>query len=154
MRARRRSDDGSALVEFVYLAVLLLIPLVYVVLTAISVQRNAFGLAAAARDAGRAYATAGSDRLGEARAEAAVRIALHDQGIAWSSTDRVVRCQPCDYAPGSRFTVTVQSRVRLPVVPSWLCGDRCLAGIEMTAHHTEQLGCYTGRGDAPPAASC
>jgi hypothetical protein len=152
---RHRRDDGSALVEFVYLSVLLLVPLVYVVLTAISVQRNMFGLTAAARDAGRAYATAGSDRLGEARAEASVRIAMHDQGIDWSPSGRVVQCQPCDYAPGTWFTVTVDSRIALPLVPGWLCMHRCVASIRMSAHHTEQLGCYTGLGDtSAPAASC
>jgi hypothetical protein len=153
MRVIGRADEGSALVEFVYLSVLLLIPLVYVVLTAVSVQRNAFGLAAAARDAGRAYATAGSDRLGEARAVASVRLAMHDQGIEWSPDGRVVRCGPCDYAPGSEFTVAVHSRVRLPLVPSWMCGHRCLASILMSAHHSERLGCYTGLGQAA-APSC
>jgi hypothetical protein len=151
---RHGGDEGSALVEFVYLSVLLLIPLVYVVLTAISVQRNAFGLTAAARDAGRAYAAAGSDRLGEERAEASVRLAMHDQGIAWSPTGRVVMCDPCDYAPGSQFTVSVHSRVPLPLVPGWLCGDRCLASVRMSAHHTERLGCFTGLGDSAPTASC
>ena len=37
-----RRDDGSALVEFTWLAILLMIPLVYVVLAAVSVQRAAF----------------------------------------------------------------------------------------------------------------
>ncbi len=154
MTASEATDDGSALVEFVYLAVLLLIPLVYVVLTAISVQRTAFGLTAAARDAGRAYATAGSDRSGEARAEASVRIALHDQGVDWSPDGRVVQCQPCDYAPGSQFTVTVHSDVSLPLVPSWMCSGQCVAGIRMTAHHTEQLGCFSGTSDTAPVETC
>jgi hypothetical protein len=148
-----RRDDGSALVEFVYLAVLLLIPLLYVVLTAITVQRNAFGLTAAARDAGRAYATAGSDSLGEARAEASVQLAMHDQGVSWTPNGRVVGCDPCDYAPGSAFTVSVSSRVPLPLVPAWLCDGRCLAGIGVSVHETGRLGCYTG-GDAAPDPAC
>jgi len=150
----RRGDDGSALVEFVYLAVLLLVPLVYVVLTAVTVQRNAFGLTAAARDAGRAYATAGSDGLGERRAEAAVRMAMRDQGVAWSPNGRVIHCAPCDYAPGSRFTVSLHSRVPLPFVPRWMCGRRCLAGIGVRAHHTERLSCYSGANDVAPDSSC
>ena len=40
--SRWRRDDGSALVEFTWLAILLMIPLVYVVLAAVSVQRAAF----------------------------------------------------------------------------------------------------------------
>jgi hypothetical protein len=147
-----RHDDGSALVEFVYLAVLLLVPLVYVVLTAVSVQRAAFGLTGAAREAGRAYATAGSDRLGETRAEGVVRLLMHDQGIAWTPSGRVVSCGPCDYAPGSTFSVSLRSRVPLPLVPTWLCRRQCLAGITVAAHHTERISCFAGTGD--PRATC
>lgn len=148
----RGADDGSALVEFVYLAVLLLVPLVYVVLAAVSVQRAAFGVTAAARDAGRAYATAGSDHLGEARAEAAVRLAMHDQGVSWTAHGRVVDCDSCDYAPGTTFTVSLQTRVPLPLLPSWLCGHRCAAGITVVAHHQERISCYAGT--ATPSGSC
>jgi hypothetical protein len=147
-------DDGSALVEFVWLAVLLLVPLVYVVLTAVSLQRAAFGVTAAARDAGRAYATAGSDALGERRAEAAIGLALRDQGVRWRPAGRVVSCGPCDYAPGSSFTVELQTRVELPLVPGWLCGHACIAGVTVSAHHSERLSCYSGTGAPDPTTPC
>jgi Flp pilus assembly protein TadG len=149
---RVRGDDGSAIVEFVWLAVLLMLPLVYVVLGAMSVQRAAFGLTEAARQAARAYATAGSDALGERRAEAIVTIVLHDQGIGWTPSGRVVDCGPCDYSPGSAFAVRLSLHVPLPLIPQWLCRQRCLAGVTVFAHHTERLSCFTGTG--PPAASC
>lgn len=149
-----RTDAGSALVEFVWLAVLLMVPLVYVVLTAVSLQRTAFGLTAAARDASRAYATAGSDSLGERRAERAVGVAMRDQGVDWQPIGRVVSCGPCTYAPGSTFTVQLRSRVALPLVPHWLCGRTCLAGITVSAHHTEQLSCYSGTGMPDPNSPC
>jgi hypothetical protein len=144
------ADRGSALVEFVWLAVLLMIPLVYILLGALSVQRVAFGVTAAARDAGRAYATAGSDALGEQRAEEAARLAMHDQGVAWVPTGRVVQCGACTYAPGSSFTVDLDSRVALPLVPSWLCGHTCVAGIRVSAQHTERISCYAGIGVPDP----
>lgn len=147
-----RRDDGSALVEFVFLAVLLLVPLLYVVLTAVAVQRAAFGMTAAARDAGRAYATAGSDALGEARAEAAVQLALRDQGVQWSPSGRVVKCGPCGYAPGSSFTVSLSASIPLPLVPSWMCQGRCVAAIGVSAQHSERLSCYSGTGT--PDVSC
>jgi hypothetical protein len=153
-RYRGRADDGSALVEFVWLAVLLMIPLVYVVLAAVSIQRAAFGVTAAARDAGRAYATAGSDELGERRAEAATGLALRDQGVAWSPTGRVVECGECDYSPGSVFTVELSTRVELPLVPGWLCGRTCVAGITVSARHSERISCYAGTGAPDPAAQC
>ena len=154
MAARRSPEDGSAIVEFVWLAVLLMVPLVYVVLTAVSLQRAAFGVTAAARDAGRAYATAGSDSLGERRAERATELALRDQGVRWSPSGRVVGCGSCSYAPGSRFTVELHTRVKLPLLPGWMCGHACLAGITVSAHHSEQISCYSGTGEPGPDARC
>jgi Flp pilus assembly protein TadG len=152
-RANGDDDAGTAIVEFVWLAILLMVPLVYVVLAAASLQRAAFAETSAARDAARAYATAGSDAEGERRAEEAVALALHDQGVTWSPTGRVVSCGPCDYQPGSSFTVDLHSVVRLPFVPSWLCHDRCVAGITISAHHRERIDCYAATG-AAPAATC
>lgn len=150
----RRRDDGSAIVEFVWLAVLLMLPLAYLVMTASTVQRSAFGLTAAARDAGRAYATAGSDQVGEARAEQAAELALHDQGVDWSPHGRVVSCGDCAYVPGSAFTVDLHLTVPLPFVPNWLCGRRCVAGVPLSAHHTERLSCFAGTGPPDPNAPC
>jgi hypothetical protein len=155
VKSCRRSDEGSAIVEFVWLAVLLMIPLVYLVLTADSIQRAAFGVTTAVRDAGRAYATAGSDGLGERRAEESAVLALRDQGVAWAPTGRVVECVGgCEHAPGSEFTVELSSRVALPLLPSWLCAHTCLAGIVVTADHSERLSCYAGTGTPDPAAQC
>ena len=86
MTARRPTgDDGNALVEFTYLAVLLMVPLVYVLLAGFQVQRAAFGVTEAARQAGRAYARADSAATGQARADAASMLAMKDQGITNSS---------------------------------------------------------------------
>jgi hypothetical protein len=147
-------DVGSAIVEFVWLAVLLMVPLVYVVITASALQREAFGLTSAAREAGRAYATAGSDAAGEQRAELAVAVALRDQGVAWTPSGRVVTCGACDYSPGSSFTVKLHARVELPLVPSWMCGRTCVAGITVDAQHSERIGCYSGTGPVDPGAPC
>jgi hypothetical protein len=149
-----RRDDGSALVEFTWLAILLMIPLVYVVLAAVSVQRAAFATTAAAREAGRAYATASSDTDGEQRAEAAVALAMHDQGVRWTPSGRVVSCGPCDFAPGSPFTVDLETVVSLPFVPHWMCGRRCLAGIKVSGHHSEHIDCFAGTGPIDPDARC
>lgn len=149
---RWRGDDGSAIVEFVWLAILLMIPLIYVVLAALSVQRTAFAQTTAARDAARAYATAGSDLDGERRAEAVVALAMHDEGVDWSPTGRVIDCGACTYAPGSAFSVDLHSVVRLPFVPSWMCGHTCVAGIGVAAHHVGRIDCFSGTGQ--PVVTC
>ena len=151
---RLRRDDGTALVEFTWLAVLLMIPLVYVVLAALSVQRAAFATTAAAREAARAYATASSDADGESRAEQAVALAMHDQGVAWAPNGRVISCGTCEFAPGSRFSVDLHTLVALPFVPKWLCGARCVAGITVRAHHAESIDCFAGTGPVAREASC
>ena len=58
-----------------------MVPLVYLVVAVADVQRSELAVSQAAREAGRAFAT--SDSAGEAyaRARAAVRIALDDQGL-------------------------------------------------------------------------
>lgn len=149
-----RGDDGTALVEFTWLAIILMIPLVYVVLSALSLQRAAFATTAAAREAARAYATAGSDFEGERRAELAVALVMHDQGVAWTPAGRVVQCGECDYAAGSQFVVDLHTRVSLPLVPRWLCSDRCLAGVTVSAHHAERIDCFAGTGTLAAGSSC
>jgi hypothetical protein len=148
------NERGSALVEVTWLAVLLMIPLIYVVLTALSLQRASFAETAAARDAARAYATAGSDAEGEQRAEQAVALAMRDQGLSWSPAGRVVECGECGYAPGSSFTVDLHRVVPLPFVPSWLCGDRCVAGLSVSAHHRERIDCFAGLDGQASGATC
>ena len=74
-------DRGSAIIEFVFVAILVLVPLVYFVVAVASVQRSTLAVTQAAREAGRAFATANSTAEGVERARAAVRLALADQGL-------------------------------------------------------------------------
>ena len=48
---RARDEQGTAVIEFVWLAILLLVPLLYVVLTVFETQRAAYAASAAARSA-------------------------------------------------------------------------------------------------------
>lgn len=150
--ARLRDDRGSAVVEFFWLAVLLMVPLAYLILTGAAMQRSAFAATQAAQQAARAYALAGSDATGQARAALAANLAMRDQGVAWSAQP-VIDCGDCSYQPGSSFTAAVSVHVPLPLLPSWLCGRLCTAGITVSAHHTQQLGCYIGTG-TPAAPAC
>jgi hypothetical protein len=132
MSRLRRADGGSAMLEFVYLSVLLMVPLVYVLTTVFQVQRAAFGVTEAARQAGRAYATAESDAHGRARADAAARLALRDQGIALAEP---LALEPSDgVAPGSVVRVRVTHRVPLPLLGG-LFGDAVPPNIPVRADH-------------------
>ena len=131
----KRGDDGNALVEFVYLAVLLLIPLVYVLLAVFQVQSAAFGVTEAARQAGRAYARAADPDTAEATATAAARLALKDQGIDWDGTPELCGGEGCSLAPGATVRTRVRYTVQLPFVGSIFGKGR--AGIPVTGVHTE-----------------
>ena len=135
MRARRPSgEDGNAMVEFCYLAVLLMVPLVYVLLTVFQVQRAAFGVTEAARQAGRAYVTAEDAGSGRVRARAAADLALRDQGLTL--------CPSCltppsgALVPGGSVSVRVEHRVVLPLVGG-LFGGAVPPSIPVTASHVE-----------------
>lgn len=112
---RPRGDGGNALVEFTYLSVLLVVPVVYVLLTAFQVQRAAFAVTEAARQSGRAYATADSTSAGMSRATLASDLALADQGLP-SEGPPEVSCSAACLSPGSTVTTRVRSVVVLPVL--------------------------------------
>jgi len=119
VRRRPSGEQGNALVEFTYLAVLLMVPLVYVLTAAFQVQRAAFGVTEAARQAGRAYATADDPASGTARARSAARLALADQGV---SCDSCLRGPTGALVPDGEVRATVTYRVRLPVLSVFFRG--------------------------------
>lgn len=117
---KHRGERGSGLVEFIWLGIILLLPLVWILLSVLAVQRGAFAVSGAARAAGRAYVLAPSDAEGEARARAAAAQVLADQGLAGSAFDLTVTCAPYPHACHSGtsvVTLRVASSVRLPVLP-------------------------------------
>jgi hypothetical protein len=93
VRRRDRDDAGSALIELSWLAIILLVPLIWIVISVFEVQRGAFATSAAARAAGRAYALAPDDATGAARARAVVHQVLADQGSPDQRAEVVVTCE-------------------------------------------------------------
>jgi hypothetical protein len=118
----RRAERGSAVVEFVALAVLVLVPLVYLVMTVARVQAGAYAVSTAAREAGRAYVTSPSAGAAPGRASAAARLAFEDQGFGGLGAVEV-RCDgsPC-LRPGARIETVATVRVPLPLVPAFARG--------------------------------
>jgi Flp pilus assembly protein TadG len=131
LRARLRDDErGSALVEFVFVALVVFVPLVYLVAGFSAVQRGVFASTEAAREAGRAIGTAPDPVTGQALAERAAQLAVEDQSV--DATDvRVAYAPPgtgCDAAggyaptltPGEVFSVCVTVTVRIPLLPDFI----------------------------------
>lgn len=136
-----KGDDGAAMVEFVVLAVVLVVPLVYLVMAVFEVQRAAFATTAAAREGARVFVVSSSSAEGEQRARQAVELALRDQGVPVGSADVTIECSadPC-LTPGATVAVGVRAVVPLPFVP-WL-GDRPAAAIPVLARHAQQVDQY------------
>jgi hypothetical protein len=130
LRDRLGEECGSAIVEFVFIALVVFLPLVYLVAGFSAVQRGVFAATEAAREAGRALGTAADPVTGQARAEAAVAIAVEDQSV--EATDVVLAYAPvgsgCAGAgsyqpaltPGEEFTVCVTVTVRIPLLPQFI----------------------------------
>lgn len=140
---RGRNQRGSAVVEFSWLAILLLVPLMYVMLGVFDVQRASYGATSATRAAGRAFiiVPAGlTENEARARAFEAARIAMADQGVALSPGELSITCDPACLEPGSTVTVELTTEVALPLIPDALGGDR--PAIRISASHTEPYGDY------------
>ncbi len=131
---RVRAERGSAVVEFVALGVLLLVPLVYLVVALARVQAGAFAVSQASREAGRAFVTAPAGEVAAARAQAAARISFEDHDFL--DTGRlVVACgsSPC-LSPDARVRTTATVSVPLPLVPAFVRGAVPLA-VPVSASH-------------------
>ncbi len=137
---KRRTERGSALVELTWLGLLLLVPLLWIVLSVFEVQRGAFAVSGAARAAGRAYALAPSDEVGQSRAQAAARQVMADQGVGEQPLGLLVTCAPAGdcHAPGAVITVDVRSRVNVPLLPDVLGGGA--PSFALNASHTVPVG--------------
>ena len=123
LRPRRRDESGTAIVEFVWLAILLLVPLVYIVVAVLDAQRASYAATTAARSAGRAFVTSQTEAAAPGRAQAAARLAFEDQRVPSSRMRLQLRCTPdpgnC-LAPGSVVYADVRTFVVLPLVPGVL----------------------------------
>jgi Flp pilus assembly protein TadG len=113
-----QGERGSAVVEFTFLALLLMVPLVYFIITVGQIQGGAFAVVGAADQAAKVYVAQPDAESGRTAAEQAVMIALADYGHPADNARMDASCQPSDcLAPGSAVTVTVHLTVPLPFVP-------------------------------------
>ena len=139
----RHDEDGTAVVEFVVLAVLLLIPLMYLVMVMARLQAGSYAVSQAAREAGRAFVTADSPEVAGSRAEAAARIAFLDH--AFEDVGQVlVSCDgsPC-LRPDGRVETTATVRVPLPLVPAFV-REAVPLSVPVSASHLSTVDRFRG----------
>lgn len=140
---RARSEEGSAIIEFIFLGVLMLVPLMYLVMALGRIQAGSYAVTTAAREAGRAFVTteAGQDAAG--RANAAANIAFGDQGFDGMGTLEVsCSTSPC-LTPDARIETTARVSVPLPLIPAF-ARDVVPLEIPLSASHLSTVDRFRG----------
>lgn len=127
-------EEGSAIVEFLALAVLLLIPVVWFLLAVSQIQAATYAAAGAADQAAKMYV--GSDASPQVRAErseAAIHAALADFSIDPEQAT-VNRFCPTDCEqPGELVSYEVEIRVPLPLVPEFGGWEHSLVSVSASS---------------------
>lgn len=141
---RRAGDDGAAIVEFIALSLLLLVPLTYLVITLSRIQAGAFAAEGAAHEAARTAVVTGvasrehgasrdaAMAAGSGRADAVVALVADDFGFDSDVTSLVLTCEGQCLEPGGNVDAEVTISVSLPGIPGFL-GDAIDLAVDVVA---------------------
>lgn len=141
----RGPDAGNAVVEFIGAAVLLLLPVMYIGVSLARIQAGVFATEAAARDIGRVVVTAEDASQRAHLSDAALRLALEDQGFDPAGAGLEVRCTtPTCPGVGGEVIVRVSYDVELPFVPEFFSSLVPLS-IPVEATHVAPVGDHVAR---------
>ncbi|MDO8732268.1 MAG: pilus assembly protein [Actinomycetota bacterium] len=124
MKRRISAEHGSAILEFLIIGVLVLVPLLYITLTVLRVESAVFASTQAVREAARAFMMADSPTQGRYAAIAAARLAMSDQGFDMPDSALTISCNELCLSPGSATHLRLDWRVDLPWVPPLVEGER------------------------------
>lgn len=141
-RSRRlgEPDTGNAIVEFIGAAVLLLLPVMYIGVSLARIQAGVFATEAAARDIGRVVVTSPDTGQRAALSDAALELALVDQGFDAAGARLDVTCStPTCPAVGGAVTVRVGYDVELPLIPDFF-SNAVPMSIPVEAVHVAPVG--------------
>ncbi|MFV0253083.1 MAG: pilus assembly protein [Beutenbergiaceae bacterium] len=124
LRAGPGGERGSAVVEFLGVSLVLLVPLVYLILTMAHIQAATFAAEGAAREAGRLIAQADTLAEGAQAAHLGVEVAFADQGLEVDGEDVLtISCPDSDCTTAQYVLVSVDTEVSLPLTPDFLAGS-------------------------------
>ncbi|GAB2613853.1 pilus assembly protein [Pseudactinotalea suaedae] len=117
-------ERGSAVVEFLGVSLVLLVPLVYLILTLARIQAASFAAEGAAREAGRLIAQAETMAEGIDAAQLGVELAFADQGLDVdpAAVLQVTCSVPECLTAGEYVLIEVRTEVSLPLAPDFLAG--------------------------------
>lgn len=113
---KQSQETGNALIEFIMLGSLLMIPTVYFLLSVFAMQSAAFAASNASAQALQVIQQLPPDQRSQATASSVAVMAASDFGLDSEHITTSLACQnTC--AQGERMTVSVTVQVDLPLVP-------------------------------------
>lgn len=142
----RDPEAGSAIVEYLGVALLLLLPLIYVVVAVSRIQAASFAAEGAAREAGRIVAQAEDGAAAAGPAGMAVELAFADQGFDVDGAQSLTlscSADPC-HTPGARIDVQVSTAVALPLLPESI--GSVPTSMDVEARHVVVVEDHRGTG--------
>lgn len=127
-------DEGSALVEFIGVSIVLMIPLIYLASMVTLTARGTIAADASARAATRLFVISPTDSKARKQVNAVVSQIVLDHGLAGATQKVVIKCEskPC-LTLGSAVTVTVSLSQRLSSLSTLGIGSRV---VTSTSSHT------------------
>ncbi len=114
--AKQDAQEGSAVVEFIFLAVLLMVPVMYLILTVGQVQGGAYAVVGAADQAAKVFVLNTDPATARQAAEQAVSLAVEDMGFDAANATLTITCDGGCLTAGSIVHARVELFVELPVV--------------------------------------
>lgn len=145
MRYPQSRESGSAVLEFLIIGVLVLVPLLYALLTVLRVESAMMASTQAVREAGRAFVLSDTATQGRQSALTAARLALADQGFVLPEAALRITCIGACLAPGTTAHIRLDWRVDLPWVPPFALDDA--GGYPITVDSELRVDSY--RSDVP-----
>jgi Flp pilus assembly protein TadG len=148
VRANIADDSGSAAIEFIFVGLLLLVPIVYLVVALGMIQGQSLGVESGARHIARAVAASDGAASADARAAAILTTVVEEYGIDGERVDVEVTCRDAaDACPaaGATIVVTLRTEVALPLVPPVLGLDR-MAVVPVEASAAQKVSRFWREG--------
>jgi len=145
MRLPNDGEAGSASIEFIVVAVAIILPLIYIAITVLTLNAAQFASNQAARESVRAFVTSTAGTSGSQQAVVAAKLAFSDHGLTESIPEISITCEhfTC-LTPGGKVSVEITSQVPLPFVPRW--GSTDLVTIPITSSATLLVDKYREAG--------
>lgn len=114
------SEEGNAMVEFLGLGFMLMVPTIYFLLSVFAVQSGTMAAHAAADQAAQTISNQPLDQMNSQTAQQAAQFAARDYGIEPENLRVAVSCgNDCSQSDSIRVNTTV--KVQLPLIP-WVRG--------------------------------